>query len=240
VSSPRSAAERVAATLRGQIVDGQLRSGTRLTEEALTGQLEVSRNTVREAFALLRAERIVVHERHRGVFVATPTVEDVTDLYVVRRLIEPGALSGGLAQDAPPLRAIVTAGQVAAEQEQWEEVASANQRFHRGVVALAGSRRLSETFEGLLAEMRLIFYQRGDQRFHGHYLRLNHEICALLEAGRAGDAAARLTAYLLEAEAELVAALTRPTPANPGMVAQPRARHAAHVRGEVSAASASG
>lgn len=193
--------------LRNQIVDGHLRSGTRLTEETLTAALGVSRNTVREAFALLRAERIVVHERNRGVFVATPTVADVHDLYAARRLIEPAAIRVARPAQARELRELVAVGRVAASAGDWDEVASANQRFHRAVVGFAGSRRLSETFEGLLAEMRLVFHRRGDLRFHAHYLDLNDEMCTLVEAGRPVDAARRLTAYLNEAEAELAAAL---------------------------------
>ncbi len=193
--------------LRNQIVDGQLRSGTRLTEETLTAALGVSRNTVREAFALLRAERIVVHERNRGVFVATPTVADVHDLYAARRLIEPAAIRGARPAQAAALRELVTLGRAAAKADDWDDVASANQRFHRTVVGFAGSRRLSETFEGLLAEMRLVFHRRGDLRFHGHYLDLNDELATLVEDGRSDAAARRLTAYLDEAEAELAAAL---------------------------------
>lgn len=201
---PASAAERVASELRGQIVDGHLRSGTRLTEETLTVSLGISRNTVREAFALLRAERIVVHQRNRGVFVATPTMADVVDLYDARRLIEPAAVRDAAPAQAGPLRAIVDRGRAAATAQDWDEVATANQRFHRGIVALAGSHRLAEFFEGLLAEMRLVFHLRGDQRFHGRYLTANDEICVLLETGRPEVAAARLMAYLDESEAELI------------------------------------
>src|SRR5688500_8822772 len=77
LQGPPSAAERVAEVLSEQIVQGQLRSGTRLTEESIATALGVSRNTVREAFALLTSERIVVREPNRGVFVASPGPDDV-------------------------------------------------------------------------------------------------------------------------------------------------------------------
>ncbi len=92
VAAQPSAAERVAHALREQIVNGALRSGTRLTEETIGAALGFSRNTIREAFALLIAERLAAREPNRGVFVATPTPDDIRDLYATRQLIEPAAV----------------------------------------------------------------------------------------------------------------------------------------------------
>ena len=55
-----SAAQQVGKVLRDHIINGQLTHGTRLTEETITEALGYSRNTIRESFALLAAERLVV------------------------------------------------------------------------------------------------------------------------------------------------------------------------------------
>ena len=84
-----STAEAVAAVLRAQIAGGAIRPGTQLREEHIASALEVSRNTVREAFRLLSHERLVEHTLHRGVFVRVSGPQEVRDIYRTRRFVEP-------------------------------------------------------------------------------------------------------------------------------------------------------
>lgn len=206
-----SAAERVGDALREQIVDGALRSGTRLTEDTISTALGFSRNTIREAFALLAAERLVVREPHRGVFVATPTATDVRDLYDARLVLEPAALEHGLgyAEDTPQrLRAVVDAALAARAQGATASVAQANQEFHREVARLSGSRRVDALMESVLAEMRLVFHLMDDDSgFHEPYLDRNVEIVDVLEARGRATAATSLRAYLLDARDHLIGVL---------------------------------
>jgi DNA-binding GntR family transcriptional regulator len=221
-----TSADRAARTIREQVVDGHLRSGTRLPEERLGAALGVSRNTLREALSQLVAERILVREPNRGVVVATPGADDVADVYAVRLLIEPAALQHGRSAggDAPapthrelaPLAEAVGEGVRAREADDWEAVATANQHFHRAVVGLAGSPRLDAQMDLLLAEMRLFFHQMDDRAdgladFHRPYLDENAAITDLLAAGEVDAAADRLRSYLRAARDQLLAALRSPT-----------------------------
>ncbi|MGB0099299.1 MAG: GntR family transcriptional regulator [Nocardioides sp.] len=205
-----TSADRAAQVLRGQVTEGHLRSGTRLPEERLSAALGVSRNTLREALSQLVAERILVREPHRGVIVSRPDVADVEDVYRVRRLIEPAALRHGRGHTPERVAAVVAAveeGRAAGADDDWEGVASANQHFHRAVVALAGSVRLDAQMELLLAEMRLFFHHMGrPDQFHSPYLEENAAIADLLVAGRTTEAAERLATYLAAAEDQLVEA----------------------------------
>ena len=168
----------------------------------------MSRNTVREALGRLVAERVLVREAHRGVFVATPDLTSVADLYRARRALEPGAvrLAGGA--DPAAVRAAVREARAAVRAGDADGVAGANQHFHRALVALAGSTRLDEQMGLLLAEMRLVFHRmpRADD-FHRPYVDRNDAVCALLEAGDPAGAATLLGEHLLGAQAELLAAL---------------------------------
>ncbi|MDT9595134.1 GntR family transcriptional regulator [Nocardioides zeae] len=204
-----TSAERAAHALREQVTEGTLRSGTRLPEVRLAEALGVSRNTLREALSQLVAERILVRVEHRGVLVATPDTAAVRDVYAARRIIEPAAVLHGPAVDAAHLDALdaaVREGTAASGRGDWTGVGSANQHFHRAVVALAGSERLVAQMELLLAEMRLFFHQMGDpEPFHAPYLDENAVIAGHLRAGRREAAATRLAAYLGTAEEQLVA-----------------------------------
>ncbi|MGN7252377.1 GntR family transcriptional regulator [Arthrobacter sp. SAFR-014] len=195
-------ATRVASELRLQIAEGALLPGTKLKEEALSEELGVSRNTVREAFAELASERLVVRQPNRGVFVASLEVSDIHDVYAVRRAIEVSAVrGGGSAESIGAVRAAVEEGKRAAEAGDSEGLGSANAHFHRALVAMAGSERLNSIMSQVLAEMRLFFHKASiDGGFYQDYLADNDQICSALEVGDNDLAAERLLAYLVRSE----------------------------------------
>jgi DNA-binding GntR family transcriptional regulator len=197
-----SVADRVATELRLQLAQGMLLPGARLTESALADQLGVSRNTVREAFAELAGERLVIRQPNRGVFVATLEAGDVHDVYTVRRAIEVSAIrSGGSPERVAAVRAAVEEGKAAAAADDEEGLGNANQHFHGAIVALAGSRRLNTVMSQVLAEMRLFFHKATvDAHFYRGYLEDNEEICRALEAGELDRAGGLLLAYLNRSE----------------------------------------
>ena len=203
-------AERVADAVRDEVVEGRLAPGARLPEQALCSALGVSRNTVREALSQLVSERVLVREANRGVFVARPDRSAVRDVYRARRLVEPAAVRYGEAfgpEGVAGVRGGGEEGMAAPAADGWVGVASANQHFHRALVALAGSARLDQQMALLLAEMRLVFHRMsGVREFHEPYLSRNDAICTLLEQGDRAGAADAVTDYLLAAEEQLLAA----------------------------------
>lgn len=205
-----STAERVADVLRSRITEGVFPPGTRLSEDALTGALGVSRNTLREAFRLLSHERLLTHELNRGVFVRMLAVEDVADLYRIRRILEVAAVES--APTAPPealdrIRQALAEAETAAAEDRWFDVGTANMRFHQALAGLAGSPRVDETVRHLLAELRLVFHvMRAPREFHETYLRENRRIYHLLAAGDVPGAGKVLADYLDAAEKQLTRA----------------------------------
>ncbi|QQB63611.1 GntR family transcriptional regulator [Kytococcus sedentarius] len=84
--------QRCARTVRGLITAGRLGPGEQLVEQSLVEVCGVSRNTLREGYRILADEGLVVHVPHRGVFVSSPGVAEVRDVYTARRVVECGAL----------------------------------------------------------------------------------------------------------------------------------------------------
>lgn len=205
-----STAERLADILRNRIAEGYFEPGTRLSEESIGSALGVSRNTLREAFRLLTHERLLSHELNRGVFVRVLTVDDVVDLYRVRKLIECAAVRTVTKPPRDRLRPAeeaVEAGVQAAKQRVWRDLGTADLRFHQALAGLAGSARVDEFMRGLLAELRLVFHVMADpQPFHEQYLARNQEILEVLRAGK-GKAGERMLAhYLDDAREQLIKA----------------------------------
>jgi DNA-binding GntR family transcriptional regulator len=207
-----STADRVADILRARIAQGYFPPGTRLSEDSIGQALGVSRNTLREAFRLLTHERLLVHELNRGIFVRVVSVEDLADIYRVRRLVECAVLRG-LGEPPYPLDGLaeaVAAGEKAQREEAWRELSTANIGFHQELVALAGSPRTDELMRGVLAELRLVFHVMEDpRRFYEPYLPRNARILRALAEGDARGAEALLASYLEDSLGQLSAAYAR-------------------------------
>lgn len=208
-----STAERVAAILRDRIMEGQFPPGTRLAEDKITEGLGISRNTLREAFRLLAHEKLLVHELNKGVFVRRLDTADVVDVFRIRRMVECAALGEVTAlapDDKARLAAAVTDAERAADQGRWQDVGTANLRFHQAIVGLLGSPRLDELMRQVFAELRLVFHVMDNERMlYEPYIPRNREILERLERGDNAGAATLLADYLTEAEHQLVTAYAR-------------------------------
>jgi len=196
-------AERSADAIRELIVTGRLAPGQRLSEQAVSESLDVSRNTLREAFRILVHEGLLVRRPNAGVAVARPTLADIVDIYRVRRLVEVPVLAAGDPTHAGAriMRDAVDAALAARLGGDWRDIAAANMRFHAGIVALAGSPRLDRVHANLSAELRLSFGLLGDNgAFFDGFVDRNAGLLRRFLAGDADGAAADLNRYLMDSE----------------------------------------
>ncbi|WP_233160017.1 GntR family transcriptional regulator [Actinophytocola xanthii] len=203
-----STVERLADILRARITEGFFTPGERLAEDSIGSALKVSRNTVREAFRLLTHERLLVHELNRGVFVRQATVEDLVDLYRVRKLLECGAVRYLVdPPDVSDLASAIHQAEAAVLAEDWRGLGTANMVFHQAITALAGSPRMNELMRGVLAELRLHFHSMPDRRrLHEPFLERNREILSVIETGDGPGAERLLHKYLDDSEHQLIEA----------------------------------
>jgi DNA-binding GntR family transcriptional regulator len=161
-----STAQRVMATIRDLIMQGDLRPGQPLPEAAVATSLGVSRNTVREAFRLLTNEGLAVHTVNRSVTVKQLTAADIRDIYAARRALELRAIQSrptvtqGQLDD---LREPVKLAAQATESGDWNTVATQNLVFHKRIVELLGSDRIDAFFTRILAELALAFAMAPDE-----------------------------------------------------------------------------
>ena len=209
-----STAGRVTDILRTHITQGLLPPGTRLSEEAIGRALGVSRNTLREAFALLCHERLAVHHMNRGIFVPTLTRADVSDIYTLRRQVEGGAARLADTADPAARQAVcdaVDSAEAYAAAGQWLDVRTEDLRFHQAIAGLVGSSRVDELMRRALAELRLIFYAMDSpEQFHRPYLERNRSIAESIMHGDGETAERDLLRYLVDAEAQILAAYNVP------------------------------
>lgn len=82
-------AERVAARLRKAILAGELAPGDFIRQEKWAATLGVSRLPVREALKMLTTEGLLGHDPNRGYYLVKLDVEEMAQIYLMRRLLEP-------------------------------------------------------------------------------------------------------------------------------------------------------
>ncbi len=138
ISAPaRGAAYQPLATavtneLRDAILDGRLRPGAPIRQEAIARQYGTSRIPVREALRQLEAEGLVTIRPRSGARVATVDFEECLEIYKIRERLEPlafgesvGRLTRG--QLATVRRLAEETEAVAADHSAWLD---ADRRFH--------------------------------------------------------------------------------------------------------------
>jgi len=82
----------LADRIRQLIVQGRLRPGEILRQEALAERFGVSRSPVREALRLLESEGLVLYRPNRGAVVAAAEVPGAREHFQIRRLLEPALI----------------------------------------------------------------------------------------------------------------------------------------------------
>lgn len=81
-------ADEIAARLRTSILRGDLKPGQRIAVSTVAKSLGVSHTPVREAIQRLEAESLVESVPHQGPVVTSVPLEELHDIYRLRRLIE--------------------------------------------------------------------------------------------------------------------------------------------------------
>ena len=80
--------EALAESLRERILNGEFKEGEALVQETIAAEYEVSRMPVREALRQLEASGLVVTRMHKGAFVNTIPIDQISELFDLRALLE--------------------------------------------------------------------------------------------------------------------------------------------------------
>jgi DNA-binding GntR family transcriptional regulator len=160
---PPTLVDSTAEAIRVAIFSGQIGPGQRLVEAEIARKLKISRGPVREALALLAKDGIVVNVPRRGKFVQGFTPELIDELYSLRRLLEPYAVSRVIASlDAAitsQLEGAVQAIADAVASEDPQLVAQRDIAFHDLVYDLAGHDLLKRAWlENIAGKLQILLH----------------------------------------------------------------------------------
>ena len=160
----RSTTDQVLHELRTAILGGRIKPTEQLPEVALAQAFGTGRSAIREAIRQLVQEGLVVTEINRGARVRAVSISDLIDVYRARTAIEVAAVRALLEQpdgfDVAPLQSaqqrIRDVCPADGSEAPSRELIAADMDFHRVMVSLAGSPRLSRAHEPLAAESQML------------------------------------------------------------------------------------
>lgn len=135
--------------LRDAILEGRLRAGTRIRQEAIARELGTSRIPVREALRQLENEGLVSLVPRSGARVAKLDYAEYTELYRIREELEPLAIAQSAprlsADDLAQLRDLMLQIEGSDDPAVWLVL---DRRFHLASYAAAPMPRLLKMIEG--------------------------------------------------------------------------------------------
>ena len=141
-------AEQIHLQLKQLLRTGAFAPAQRLVDATLAQQLGVSRTPVREALSRLAADGLL-ETKAGGFQVVTPTNDDMTEIFEMRRLLEPPAArqAARLAGNATHamLREALAQARRSVSGDDFTPFAAANHAYRTAWVSAVPSRRLRET-----------------------------------------------------------------------------------------------
>jgi DNA-binding GntR family transcriptional regulator len=150
--------ENVVAALREDIISGRLAPGEPLRTEVVMRRFGVSNSPLREAFAQLASEGLVVVQRNRGASVAPLDRESAADVLRVGGLLLEYVIRWGLPRfvpgDAATLRRTALDFELAFRSGDLPTAYAEADRFGTQLRERCGSRELSHAFLALLPQLQ--------------------------------------------------------------------------------------
>ena len=146
--------ERVYDALLNSITEGTLAPGTRLAQEDLAEQLNVSRQPVLQALRLLKKDGFVIDAGKRGVMVTSIDASGIAQVYQLR-----GALDALAARLAAELKAkidprLIERGREAARGCSIAALVETDVAFHNAIYAASGNTLIAESANRHWAHIR--------------------------------------------------------------------------------------
>jgi DNA-binding GntR family transcriptional regulator len=194
---PDSLSRQIYATLREGIIRGRYPQGSRLAEQRLAEELQVSRVPLREAVPVLEIEGFVSTLPRRSAIVTTWTIRSVHDLFDLRLCIEVGAARYAARRIAAgasiaPLRAALETARCSLESGDAYRIADDSSRFHEAIVDLTDNALMRAVMRSLAGRMTWLFFMTHEPG--PHYAHNGHEeLLAAIESG--DERVAEATAY---------------------------------------------
>ena len=188
---PVSVISALATSLRERVLNGELAPEIPLPELELAKQYGVARPTIRAAIHHLTLTGLLRREANRSAFVPRMNEEEISDLFLVRRVVETEVVRLVTECRLRPAAAEQAVRRLESfhPDAKWSDVVEADLHFHRALVAATRSTRLLRMFELLEDEIRLAILQLKPAYDSPATLAREHrDLLTAIESGNTGTA----------------------------------------------------
>lgn len=177
--------QRVYRIIKRDIIRGKLVSNTRLFEEKIAEQMEISRTPVREALRLLSAEGFVTLVPNYGIVVNQVSPQDLEEVLNIRLLLETYAaylaVSKISEKDIINLKTIIEQMEEAVASKDALTYSNLNSKFHKSIMKLSENKKLCEICDNLYEQSEHWIKALGVPERLKHSIQEHKEIFHALE-----------------------------------------------------------
>lgn len=151
--------ERVYQMLRERIQMGQIGLGDRLVDHDIAHKLHVSRMPVREALMQLKSEG-TLEGTARGFVLRRHSLQQISDIFEIRILLEPHAAALATAHASPAflarLKSALDAAEEASNRSDWEAFMRLNADYRAAWIDIVPNRAMAETISRFIDHVQLV------------------------------------------------------------------------------------
>jgi len=191
--------------IKGAIESGALRAGDAIGQQQLADQLGVSRQPIRQALPLLIAEGWIESLPNRRLLIRQLASSEIDEIFAIRRLLEPVALSASIAQATPAMQRRVNFALTEYEEATTPtELESADVAFHEALYSCCDNTTLLRLIEQLRRSLKRVYELKPIGSGLRKAANAEHrKLASLCERGDARGAATVLIAHLDAAQAAM-------------------------------------
>jgi len=145
--------QRVYRIIKRDIISGKLASDSRLFEEKIAEQMQISRTPVREALRLLSAEGFLTLKPNNGIVVSQISPQDLVDVLHIRLQLETYAINLAAKKitdtEIKELRSILEQMREVVDSRNSLSYNNLNLKYHSRIIGISGNKKLCEICDHL-------------------------------------------------------------------------------------------
>ena len=188
IERPKSLTGLVVEELRARILDGRLRLGSALSENAVAAEMGLSKTPVREALLQLKMERLVEVQPKRGTYVFRIAADQVAMISELREVLEVAALARAMERNAGPLAAglarITGEMSEALRSDDSARYRALDGQFHQTIIDLCGNSYFTEAYSQIGFHIQALRSRLSKEaRLNRQSLKEHREMVRLIKGG---------------------------------------------------------
>jgi len=149
LKQPKNLVDQVYDVILQALSDGTIAAGERVTQELIATRLNVSRQPVTHALAILKTQGFFIATSKRGLIVTAVDSRHVADIYQLRSTLEPLAVTLATPRMTPERynvgRKIIERGRASVSSGNIANALRVDVEFHQFIYELSGNPLIAET-----------------------------------------------------------------------------------------------